>query len=578
MEFEREENSRLLPVSYNSDTSSMKNKKCSIALGCVKSKAARLILLWNFSAMLVYNVISDTKINMQVDHVNAIPVAMPIFLSLIVVLSPLAGLLTDIKLSRYKVVVSMSYLIICVVAVIVILVTIEGSVKFFYWRDGILVKVSVSLAAILMLVTSIVLIINALQFGMDQLHDSSTEDSILFIHWYVWTNYVSILFTEVAWNLIAYDSFYFTYFDNLRKFGLIVAAIIAGLILLLLIVLLNIVHHKKVWFLIEPARNNPYKLVYKVLKFAYQHKSPLRRSAFTYCEDEIPSRIDFGKQKYGGPFTTKEVEDVKAFLGILKMLLSIGPVFMLQTATDSLLPVFAKHGNIYVDQGDNHTVKHVIHPEGVARHIFISNGLLSSLIVVFGIPFYVFLIRPSLSFRIPGMLKRIGLGIVVMILSLICILAIDVAVHAGNSNRVECMFRNHYPRSEAIQSLPMYQNLYFLISQLVLAAFFNALIDIAILEFICSQSPYSMKGLLLGIFISTKSLFQTIEIAFIVPFGISWNIRPLSCESGYYIMNIALGVMALALLTIMAKKYKYRTVNEPSNEYRYAEEYYSNIQ
>jgi peptide/histidine transporter 3/4 len=85
------------------------------------------------------------------------------------------------------------------------------------------------------------------------------------------------------------------------------------------------------WFHIEPAGANPYKLVYKVFKFAYQLKVPLKRGAFTYCEDESPSRMDLGKQKYGGPYTTKQVEDVKAFLGILKVLICIASAFMLQT-------------------------------------------------------------------------------------------------------------------------------------------------------------------------------------------------------------------------------------------------------
>ena len=34
---------------------------------------------------------------------------------------------------------------------------------------------------------------NVIQFGMDQLHDSPGEDRTLFIHWYVWTYYGSIL-------------------------------------------------------------------------------------------------------------------------------------------------------------------------------------------------------------------------------------------------------------------------------------------------------------------------------------------------------------------------------------------------
>ena len=92
-------------------------------------------------------------------------------------------------------------------------------------------------------------------------------------------------------------------------------------IFLLLVISLCVARRRKKWFVLDPpGRANSYRLVYKVIKFACRHKKPLNRSAFTYCEDEKPSRVDLGKSKYGGPFTTKEVEDVKAFLGILKLL------------------------------------------------------------------------------------------------------------------------------------------------------------------------------------------------------------------------------------------------------------------
>ena len=87
-----------------------------------------------------------------------------------------------------------------------------------------------------------------------------------------------------------------------------------------------------------------------------------------------------------------------------------------------------------------------------------------------------------------------------------------------------------------------------------------------------------MKGLLLGTFFSLKSLFQGIAIISIVPFGVSWHIKSVSCGSGFYVMNAVICVLELVLFTFVARRYKYRIVNEPSNEYRYAEEYYSNIQ
>ena len=74
---------------------------------------------------------------------------------------------------------------------------------------------------------------------------------------------------------------------------------------------------------IEPAGNNPFATVYQVLKYSWKHKVPERRSAFTYWEEDIPRRIDLGKNKYGGPFTTEEVEDTKSFFSILLLLLSL---------------------------------------------------------------------------------------------------------------------------------------------------------------------------------------------------------------------------------------------------------------
>ena len=76
-------------------------------------------------------------------------------------------------------------------------------------------------------------------------------------------------------------------------------------------------------FYIQKAGLNPFKNIYKVLKYSWKHKVPERRSAFTYWEEDIPRRIDLGKNKYGGPFTNEEVEDTKTFLRILPLLLCL---------------------------------------------------------------------------------------------------------------------------------------------------------------------------------------------------------------------------------------------------------------
>ena len=64
---------------------------------------------------------------------------------------------------------------------------------------------------------------------------------------------------------------------------------------------------------LQPPTKSPVKLIAKVLRYAARNSRPTRRSAFTYWQEEEPSRLDMGKEKFGGPFTEEEVEDVKTF-------------------------------------------------------------------------------------------------------------------------------------------------------------------------------------------------------------------------------------------------------------------------
>ena len=565
------EDTPLLPVVRRNSLYNSSRRVC-----CIQSKAARLILLWNFAVLLVYKMFYNINGYLQIKYnIALLPLLMPTVITFIAILSPVAGLLTDVKFSRFKAVQCSSYAIIShvlgctlvTIAYIIIILMHHGSNP----SNSIAILVIFFMLAI-MITAYVVFIINGIQFGMDQLHDSPTEDSILYIHWYVWINYTCSLITQVAWNSLLYDNYKISI--SMQVLGISFANFIFIVTLMLLTVSLCVVRYRKMWFLLEPAGVNPYKLVYRVVKFAYQHTVPLRRSAFTYCDEESLTRLDVGKHKYGGPFTTKQVEDVKAFGGILKVLLSIGPAFLLQTVMLSLLPYFAVHGNDYY----NATSHYQVHLEGVARHILLSNGLLSPLLVVICIPLYLCWIRPHITYYIPGMLKRIQIALVVMVLSLICAFVMDVVVHVNTTQNASCMFNSSIFKANFPSSPPLYQNVYFFTTQHVLSALADMLFDIAVLEFICSQSPYSMKGLLLGIFFSIRFFFQAIAVFSTVPFGTVWKIESLSCGSGFYAMYIVIGLLEFVLFSCVSKRYKYRNVNEPSNEYRYAEEYYSNIQ
>ena len=317
-------------------------------------------------------------------------------------------------------------------------------------------------------------------------------------------------------------------------------------------------HVKRDWFLLDIARLNPYKLVYKVTKFSCQYKVPIQRSSFTFCEDEIPSGLDLGKAKYGGPFSTEQVEDVKAFYGILKVLLVMGPVFFLQVPESYMLGFYASH------------IKWEGKPYQLAlRGAFFEKGILSELLVAVCIPLYVLVIRPLLPISSYGLFKRMGLGIILQLASLICTFAMDTSVHVQI-----CMVEDSSRWLNINSTSSLYQDSSLLAVQLSLSSLSCMLINIALYEFICSQSPQSMKGLHIGLSFAIQGIFSIMAVVVVLPF----TYQHTSCGMDYYAMNIGVGVVVFLVYVLTVRKYKYRIRDEPCHVYRYAEEYYSKTQ
>ena len=260
---------------------------------------------------------------------------------------------------------------------------------------------------------------NVIQYGMDQLHDAPMEDSILYIHWYVWTSYAGLLPMEIGFNAIG--SSFVMYSLSLMS-----------LPLLLLGATLCIQQHKRQWFLTDTGSKNPYKLVYRVLKFAKDHTNPIRHSAFTYCEDKLPSRLDLGKEKYGGPFTTEQVEDVKAFLGILRVLITLAPIMMVDFSIEGILGRFASHL-------DEKVLEYLT--DDVNDHGF-QVDTLTPLMITFLIPIYLCFLWPFIQNFIPGMLQRIGLGMVFILFSILCTSVMDAYGHIVHANVTTCFFHD----------------------------------------------------------------------------------------------------------------------------------------
>ena len=213
-----DERSRLLPVA--SQDSNWK-QSCKLPF-CLRSKTALLVLLWNLPILLAYKMVYNINTAVQITHTPLESVLATTVITFVAVFSPVAGLLTDIKFSRNKTVVYSSYAIFTNWLVICLLVTgciVLERLKYLPAQILGVFLFAVCSFFIIYVIIYIVFIVNAFQFGMDQLHDSPTEDSILFIHWYVWIYYLSSFVAELTWNCLFYDNIYLTYADYLRISG-----------------------------------------------------------------------------------------------------------------------------------------------------------------------------------------------------------------------------------------------------------------------------------------------------------------------------------------------------------------------
>ena len=547
---------------------------------CLRSKAAILILLWNLIIVTSLNTFFDPSIYIySINNISKFEAIrnqsflfMPVLYgssALLLLFYPLAGCLADTRWGRYKTVFNSLHIIFWNFIIMVFFGSIvAGYLLGYHTPVATVVEILESLSIPFMLEIVVIicgyvaLIANVIQFGLDQLHDAPSDDSVLYVHWYVWTNYLGISLTRICISLLSAK-------DNTDLFYIIIASLL-GIFLISMCILgaTLFVHQYKrnPWHLIETGYRNPYKLVYKVIDFAAQHKNAVHRSAFTYCEDEPPSRLDLGKEKYGGPFTTEQVEDVKTFLGILCILVSLGPILMVDIAVSGIVTKFA-------DQIDNDFDN--------LHFILIKNGGLSSLMITVLIPFYLCLLRPFFQNYIPGILKRIGLGMIFILLSALCTLSLDVYGHAKASNTMPC-FASYTPTLSFNESYGFPHNIGsdILIIQCGINTIGYLFLYIAIYEFICAQSPQAMKGLLIGTFFAIKGVFQLLAIAIVyLPFTQwKWELKFPSCGFVYYFINVMIGFVGIVTYTCVARKYQYRQRDEPDNIYRYAEEYYAKAQ
>ena len=417
---------------------------------------------------------------------------------------------------------------------------------------------------------------NLFQLGLDQLFEAPSEYLSLFILYALWAFKLgSLPFNIFVPSLLCSD--------HLRKTAQKVLCSVGVFATLSLITLFIVILWKKHWFYSEAGWENPYKAVLRIMIFAKRHKHPLQRSAFTYADNHIPSRLDFAKERYGGPFTTEQVESVKTLLRILLILLALGPVFMLEVPASSFVfQLFSLHTlHYYKYMGTEFCST----SERTWETMVVSSSLLmTSLSTLILFPSYVYVIFSFLRLRSIKLFSRIKFGIGLCLLGVLSLFIIDLVGHSllqqhtnplilnntRSSNLSQCMFQFYttnnkleYPALNMHWSVLFLPNIFLGIGPLIVVT--------TTLEFVSAQSPQSMKGLIIGVFFAIRGLFQFLNSTIIIPFSLEhpWASGEMlehppvtNCGFVYLLFTCVVGLIGLILFSVAAKKYKYRARNE----------------
>uniref|UniRef100_A0A1X7TVD7 Major facilitator superfamily (MFS) profile domain-containing protein n=1 Tax=Amphimedon queenslandica TaxID=400682 RepID=A0A1X7TVD7_AMPQE len=371
---------------------------------------------------------------------------------------------------------------------------------------------------VFMFISMILLLPNILPYGIDQLINESTVKIRAFIHWF-WL----CLYSGYALPFIIAD-------------GLTISVVALALFSFSLCLHFFLKHRFE-----HIPIPNPYKIVFKVLKFSLKTSRTRRqhRSAFTYWGEE-PSRMDLAKERYGGCFSHEEVENVKTFLRITVVLATV--FFLFVSAFPFVFHLF--HFTAQFKHGSKKNARDAIWVFGNVVPLFVLVPLFELVIL----PLF-----PKLEYFLINPLKGVGLAYILLILSIVSVFLIDLIgrIVADNDSNVPCFFM----WKSIHQTIDI--SYWILVIPSVLAGTSHFVTRICSFEFLCSQSPFGMHGMIIGLFWFFNGLSTdfAIEIFLIVYYHPIHSITFMSCTSWLSMIFAIIAVIGLVVYVLIARWY-----------------------
>ena len=466
------------------------------------------LLVWEMLFKLSFGLIVESKVVILDD----IFISVTMCLSLI--LAPLVGLLADVKYGRYEVIKAGS------------LVSFLACL-FYYFAllSGDVLRLRTILfcaATILVCIGDTCYSAAMLPFLTDQLIGATSDELSAIVRWHYWAKHVGFGLCDIILYFIV---------DGL---GICFGAVLFFAIPLAAIIISDCLCQQ--WLDRTHKVTNPIKLIIQVLNYTRKHRYPERRSAFTYIDEEQPTRMDYGKEKFGGPFTEEEVEDVKTVLRLIPMIFC----FSLFVITLAYSPVAILKGKGKLG-------------------IVLNNGLKNWLSPVLLIPFYQLLVRPCVRYR-PSMLRCIGAAMLMCAVGYILLEAsavLGVVYSHDIHSYLSCTHNTTHHHVHIV-------HWYWKIGPLLLYTISKMMLIVLMLEFLIAQSPGKMKGFVLGLALALGGIVYLILVEAV-------RFQSTIC---YDLQSLFVLVILFVIFLVLSKCYTLRERNREINIQAIVEEHY----
>ena len=244
---------------------------CKRKVQCIPSKSVMLIILWDIlmyaHVALIRSAITSSFFNSYVNYSRKNYIFFDITYCLAFLSFPLFTLLADIKIGRYKTIITGTYLLFVtwIIGGLIIIVNVYLS---FYPLHLYLI----AFCYLFQIIGYCSVRSNIVQFSIDQSVESSTDELSAIIYWHSVCIPMVYIIVELGQIVI--------------KEYMIVSYALSGVAMSAVIISNFLFNH---WLDTVPHIFNPVKLIVKVLNYARKNKYPRNRSALTNWEEDNPS-------------------------------------------------------------------------------------------------------------------------------------------------------------------------------------------------------------------------------------------------------------------------------------------------